>query len=122
MGSAYYNPVSSNVDFGVHVVRRLWMRRIRTRLLVEAAALAGRLGRRWLSVVRLIRGVRPSRGDEVAIAFYRANGPRRELNVYKLANGVVRGVDSSGWWCAGIGGAESTVTDICGFLTRARLR
>ena len=37
VGSAYYNPTSSNVDFGVHVVRNMWRRGIGTRLLVEAA-------------------------------------------------------------------------------------
>ncbi len=87
VGSAYYNPVSSNIDYGVHVSRPYWRRRIGTRLLVEAARLAGSLGCRWISVVRVLRGVRPTLSDRRAIAFYRANSPEQELNVYRLAMG-----------------------------------
>ncbi len=84
VGSAYYNPVSSNVDYGIHVARPFWRRRIGTRLLVEAARLARRLGKNYLSVVRVLRGVRPTRSDVRAISFYRANNPLDEANVYRL--------------------------------------
>ncbi len=43
VGSAYYHPESSNIDYGVHVVRWLWRRRIGTRLLHEVRRYA--LGR-----------------------------------------------------------------------------
>ena len=87
IGSAYYNPASSNIDHGVHVSKHYWRRRIGTRPLVEATRLAKSLGSKWVSVVRVIRGTRPALNDRRAIAFYRANNPRQELNVYRLAIG-----------------------------------
>ena len=84
VGSAYYNPASSNIDYGVHVSKPYWKRRIGTRLLVEASRLARSLGHRWFSVIRVIRGTKPTLSDRRAIAFYRANNPRQELNVYRL--------------------------------------
>ncbi len=42
------------MDYGIHVARPFWRRRIGTRLLVEAAGLARRLGKRYLSVVRVL--------------------------------------------------------------------
>ena len=85
VGSAYYNPVSSNVDYGIHVAKPYWRRRIGTRFLVEVARLAKSLGHQWISVVRVIRGTRPALADRRAIAFYQANKPRQELNIYRLA-------------------------------------
>jgi len=84
VGSAYYNPKSSNIDYGVHVSRQYWRHRIGTRLLVEVAKLAKNLGNEWVSVVRVIRGKKPAESDKRAIAFYRANKPRKELNVYRV--------------------------------------
>jgi len=84
VGSAYYNPKSSNIDYGVHVARQYWRRRIGTRLLVEVAKIANNLGNEWVSVVRVIRGKKPTESDKRAIAFYRANKPRKELNVYRV--------------------------------------
>jgi len=84
IGSAYYNPTSSNIDYGVHVSRPYWRRRIGTRILVEVAKLAKTLGNEWVSVVRVVRGIRPTQSDRRAIAFYRANKPKKELNVYRL--------------------------------------
>ncbi len=85
IGSAYYNPISSNIDYGIHVSKPYWKRRIGTRLLVETARLAMSLGHRWISVVRVMRGIKPTLSDRRAIAFYRANNPKLELNVYRLA-------------------------------------
>jgi len=84
VGSAYYNPKSSNIDYGVHVSRQYWRRRIGTRLLVEVAKLANNLGNDWVSVVRVIRGKKLTESDKRAIAFYRANKPKQELNVYRV--------------------------------------
>lgn len=84
VGSACYNPKSSNIDYGVHVSRPYWRQRIGTRLLVEIAKLTKTLGHEWFSVVRVIRGIRPAESDRRAIDFYRANKPREELNVYRL--------------------------------------
>jgi len=91
VGSAYYNPNSSNIDFGIHVARQYWRRRIGTRLLVEVAKLARALGNDWFSVVRVIRGAKPTESDKRAIAFYRANKPKQELNVYRLTS--IRQID-----------------------------
>lgn len=85
VGSAYYNPISNNIDYGIHVSKPYWKRRISTRLLVETARLALRLGHRWISVVRVMRGIKPTLSDRRAISFYRANNPKQELNVYRLA-------------------------------------
>jgi len=84
VGSAYYNPVSSNVDYGVHVARHFWRRRIGTRLLVEAADLARMHGKKYISVVRVLRGVTTTGSDRRAISFYRANHPLAEANVYRI--------------------------------------
>ena len=81
VGSAYYNPASSNIDYGVHVSKHYWRRRIDTRLLVETARLAKSLGRRWVSVVRVVQGTRPTLSDRRAITFYRANNPQQELGL-----------------------------------------
>ncbi len=85
VGSAYYNPASSNVDYGIHVTKPYWRRRIGTRLLVEIARLAKSLDHKWVSVVRVVRGMKPTLSDRRAIAFYRANNPKHELNVYRLS-------------------------------------
>jgi len=83
VGSTYYNPSSSNIDYGVHVSRPYWRHRIGTRLLVEVAKLAKTLRHKWVSVVRVIRGTRPVQSDRRAITFYRSNKPIQELNVYR---------------------------------------
>ena len=87
VGSAYYNPASSNIDYGVHVSKSYWRHRIGSRLLVETARLASSLGCKWFSVVRVIRGVKLTASDRRAIAFYRANKPMLEFNVYRLKRG-----------------------------------
>ncbi len=84
VGSAYYNPLSSNVDYGVHVVKQYWRRRIGTRLLSEVLNHAFRQGKRWVSVVRVIRGKKPVASDRRAIGFYEANDPSLKVNIYRL--------------------------------------
>ncbi len=85
VASAYYNPVSSNVDYGIHVVRRLWRNRIGTSMLRECSSLASIEGWKWFSVVRVLRGVKPKSMDLRAISFYRANNPCLEINIYRLS-------------------------------------
>ena len=84
VASAYYNPLSSNIDYGVHVVRRLWRRRIGTRILYEVLSYAKQLGRSWVSVVRVLRGRKPTTSDRRAMSFYEANNPQAKLNIYRL--------------------------------------
>jgi len=84
VGVAYYDPGSSNIDYGVHVKRGYWRRRIGTRLLSETLSLARRLGKPWVTVVRVLRSVKPVASDRRAIGFYRANMPVSEVNVYRL--------------------------------------
>ncbi len=83
VASAYYNPSSSNIDYGIHVSKRYWRRRIGTRLLTEVASIAYSNGYTWLTVVRVLR-INPSQADRRAIAFYRANNPVSELNIYRI--------------------------------------
>ncbi len=88
IASAYYNPLSSNIDYGIHIVRRLWRRRVGTRVLHEVLSYAKQLGRSWVSVVRVLRGRKPSASDRRAISFYEANNPQAKLNVYRLSISV----------------------------------
>ncbi len=85
VGAAYYNRRSYNVDWGVHVARGFWRRRIGSRLLAEVLGYAARRGDPWVSVVRVLGSRRPRPGDARAAAFYRANGPLARLRVYRLA-------------------------------------
>ncbi len=84
VGSAYYHPESSNIDYGVHVVREYWRRRIGTRLLYEVKRYAQSQSKSWFTVVRVLRGRRPTASDRRAIAFYEANNPKARVNVYKI--------------------------------------
>ncbi len=84
VGAAYYNPSSSNIDYGVHVDRRYWRMRIGTRLLHEARRLALSAGREWFTVVRVLRSKRPTAQDRRAMAFYEANNPTASLNVCRI--------------------------------------
>ncbi|MEB3860731.1 MAG: GNAT family N-acetyltransferase [Desulfurococcales archaeon] len=83
VGVAYYNPASGNIDYGVHVDRRYWRMRIGTRILHEARRLALSGGRKWFTVIRVLRSRRPTAQDRRAIAFYEANNPALGFTVYR---------------------------------------
>jgi len=85
VGIAMLNRYNFNIDFGVHVSRRYWKKRIGTRLLVEAASIAKSKGARYLTVVRVLRGLKETKADKAAISFYRANKHTLTLRVYRLA-------------------------------------
>lgn len=85
VGCAYLNRWNYNLDYGVHVAREYWRRRVGTRLLWEAARLAMRLGARRISVVRVFRRRGGASSDRRAVAFYRANRPSCTLRVYRVA-------------------------------------
>ena len=81
--AAYLNPVSINIDYGVHVRRSYWRKRIGTRLLSEILGYARSTGRRVVSVVRVLRSRRSTATDRRAIGFYGVNNPLHRLNVYR---------------------------------------
>ncbi len=83
VGVAYLNRVNFNIDFGIHVARGFWRRRIGTRILQELANLAFQYGGRLMTVVRVLG--RSRAGDRRAISFYRANKPSVRLRVYRLS-------------------------------------
>ena len=77
VGMLYLNPRNGNLDYGVHVVRNFWRRRIGTTILRAAAAIVSSIGLRYVTVVRILgRG-----GDAGALAFYLANRPKEEYRI-----------------------------------------
>jgi len=81
---AYLNIHNFNIDYGVHVIKSHWRRRIGTRLLAELLKLARTMGSPALSVVRVFRSKRGTSSDIRAVRFYRANGPSKRMSVYRL--------------------------------------
>ncbi len=69
VGAAYWNVRSGNVNYGIHVVRDLWRRRIGTRLLHEVRRHAIERGWEWFTVIRVLRGKKPTASDHRAMAF-----------------------------------------------------
>ena len=57
VGSAYLNRLNTNVDYGVHAIKRLWRSRVGTRLLHEAAR-----SPRGSGTARWLRGRLPTGG------------------------------------------------------------
>jgi len=84
VGLAYLNRRNYNLDYGVHVVRECWRRRIGTRVLGEALSAARELGARYASVVRVYRKLGGTAADRRASFFYRANGPQWRYVVYRV--------------------------------------
>ncbi len=83
VGLTYLNVKNFNLDYGVHVVRDKWRRRIGTRLLVEAMDLAKEMGSKYLTMFRWLRRKLDSR-DRAAISFYEANNPRWSYMTYRM--------------------------------------
>ena len=84
VGSAYLNPVSHNIDFGVHVVRKFWRRRIGTRILWEIIKYAEENRWKYITVVRVYRKPRGTSGDKRATSFYISNRPSYIWRIYRL--------------------------------------
>lgn len=84
VGSAYFNVNNANLDYGVHVVRSHWRKRIGTRLLHEAAQQARIRGFSFFSVVRILRRVGGISSDKRALSFYKANNPSAKLKVLRV--------------------------------------
>ncbi len=85
VASAYYNPVSRNIDYGVHVVRGMWRRGLGSLLLGRVLELAGPGGP--VSVVRVLRGRPLSGSDKRALLFYRSHSPLGALAVCEAVCG-----------------------------------
>jgi len=84
VAEAYLNARNFNVDYGVHVAKPYWRRRIGTRILAEILSLARGLGAKRVSVVRVFRSARGTTSDLRAASFYEANRPSLSLEVYRL--------------------------------------
>jgi RimJ/RimL family protein N-acetyltransferase len=50
-GMAYLNKHNFNIDYGIHVKRDFWRKRIGTKILKEALRTSGELGAKHISVV-----------------------------------------------------------------------
>jgi len=81
---AYLNIHNFNIDYGIHVIKSHWRKRIGTRLLVELLKLAKTMGSPTLSVVRVFRSKRGTSSDIRAVGFYRANSPSVRMSTYRL--------------------------------------
>ena len=84
VGSAYLNPNSHNIDFGVHVVKEFWRRRIGTRILWEILKYANKKGWRYVTVVRVYRKTGGTSSDKRATSFYISNKPNHIWRIYRI--------------------------------------
>ncbi len=82
---AYLNIHNFNIDYGIHVVKAYWRRRIGTKLLVELLKLAKTMNAHNVSVVRIFRSIRGTSSDIRAVKFYKANNPLIRLSIYRIA-------------------------------------
>ena len=81
---AYLNTNNFNIDYGVHVVRLHWRKRIGTRILAELLKVAKSMGSSNVSVVRVFRSIRGTSSDIRAREFYKANNPLIRMSVFRL--------------------------------------
>jgi GNAT superfamily N-acetyltransferase len=87
VGMAYLNIHNFNIDYGIHVIKPYWRRRIGTTILVKLLDLAKLMGASSISVVRVFRSVKGAPSDIRATMFYKANNPFIKLSIYKLNSG-----------------------------------
>jgi GNAT superfamily N-acetyltransferase len=86
VGIAYLNIHNFNIDYGIHVIKPYWRRRIGTALLAKSLELAKFMGASNISVVRVFRSVKGTPSDTRATKFYKANNPPIKLSIYRLNN------------------------------------
>jgi GNAT superfamily N-acetyltransferase len=84
VGMGYLNIHNFNIDYGIHVIKSYWRKRIGTALLVKILELTRSMGTSYVSVVRVFRSVKGTSSDIRAVKFYRANNPSVKMLVYKL--------------------------------------
>lgn len=90
VGIAYLNNRNFNIDYGIHVVKSYWRRRMGTALLVKLLELAKFMGASYISVVRVFRSVKGASADMRAAKFYKANNPFTKLSIYRLNSGKLQ--------------------------------
>jgi GNAT superfamily N-acetyltransferase len=83
-GMAYLNKHNFNIDYGIHVKRDFWRKRIGTKILKEALRTSGELGAKHISVVCVLRLLGNSFSDRRALSFYKANSPSLKFNVFRV--------------------------------------
>ncbi len=82
VGSVYVNRTTGNLDFGVHVVKEHWRRRIGTALVEAARRLCLAQGKFRMSVARVLRALGSFNShDRRALCFYRATGAQLKWEV-----------------------------------------
>lgn len=84
VGLAYLNKHTWNIDYGVHVAREHWRRRIGTTLVHAVSQYVASQGGDYFTVVGWLRSPKATTADKRALAFYKANSPTARLAVYRL--------------------------------------
>ena len=84
VGMAYLNIHNFNIDYGIHVIKPHWRRRIGTALLAKILELAKSMGASKISVVRVFRNIKGTYSDMRAAKFYKANNPSTKMSIYRL--------------------------------------
>jgi GNAT superfamily N-acetyltransferase len=84
VGMAYLNIHNFNIDYGIHVIKPHWRRRIGTALLAKTLELAKSMGASKISVVRIFRNIKGASSDVRATKFYKANNPSTRMSIYRL--------------------------------------
>jgi GNAT superfamily N-acetyltransferase len=84
VGMAYLNIHNFNIDYGIHVIKPHWRRRIGTALLTKTLELAKSMGASKISVVRIFRSIKGTYSDMRATKFYKANNPSTKISIYRL--------------------------------------
>ena len=84
IGSAYLNKLNFNIDYGIHVIKDFWRRRIGTRILHEIVNYVKSARGKYLTVVRVFRKVKGTKQDKIATSFYRANNPSHRFRTFRL--------------------------------------
>ena len=75
IGSAYLNPHTGNIDFGVHVVKEFQRMRVGAAILRSARKVFLDLGFRRMFVVRVLRALtKVNESDRIALSFYMGCG------------------------------------------------
>ena len=90
VGSAYLNKLTGNIDFGVHVVKSLWRRRIGARLLHECLKLCKSYGFKFMTVVRVINLYKVGEADRRALSFYVNCGGKVRCEVIGYKKGIAK--------------------------------
>ncbi len=86
VGCAYLNRMSHNIDYGIHVIRKMWRKRIGTRILSEILTYAKEKTWPFVTVIRVFRRLGGTKADRIAINFYLRNRPHYVWRVFRLKN------------------------------------